>query len=311
MVTANYTATTSELIDAIWGNTPPQHPESALHIVVSRLRRTLGCAAPRLVRERLGYRLDVGRDELDLSRARVSFSDAQEALADADHALAATLLEATLACWSGDPLSDVANFPFYDAAVRQLRDLRACVLELRNVAYLRCGRDREVLDDIDAWTGSHPWRERLRSQQMIALYRTGRQIEALAVYDDFRHLLVTHYGVDPCEEIQELHRRILRQDPSLLESPVETRDRVLAEPLREITFDPADVVIVEGGPGVEKDWLVVEIPRRVQRQADDEPYLGVEFPRVALADSLGMVSALLCNGERARDDRDAAANSAR
>ena len=141
----------------------------------------------------------------------------QRATSEGDVELAASSLDDALRCWTGEPLSDVADFPFYDSAARQLREFRVGVVELRYAAYLSCHRDLEVLDDIDVWVRSDPWRERLRAQQMVALYRTGRQIDALAAYADLRRLLVTEFGVDPCDEVQQLYGRILRQDPSLLD----------------------------------------------------------------------------------------------
>jgi DNA-binding SARP family transcriptional activator len=304
LVDANQTITTSELIDAIWGSAPPQHPESALHIVVSRLRRALEAAAPRLVRARLGYRIDVAPNELDLTRAQALLAKAQCATRERDATRAALLLDEAIACWSGQPLSDVANFPFYDAAARQLREFRVGLVELRYSAYLHCGRDLEVLDDIDAWVRSDPWRERLRAQQMVALYRSGRQIDALAAYDDLRRRLVTDFGVNPCDEVQQLHSRILRQDPLLLEDPAGTGgaigtsivpparpgdaslDDLLVARLRQIAVDPADVVIVEGGPGIDRDWLVVEIPRRERGDRKDDVYVSDSLPRRPLGDSL-------------------------
>ena len=85
-----------------------------------------------------------------------------------------------------------------------MRELQLGLIESRNIAYLRCGRHLDVLPDIELWIAANPWRERLRAHQMVALYRSGRQIEALAAYDDLRRLLVTDFGVDPCEDLQQL-----------------------------------------------------------------------------------------------------------
>jgi DNA-binding SARP family transcriptional activator len=313
LLDANQTVPTSKLIEAIWGSAPPQHPESALHIVVSRLRRALGVVAPRLQRGCNGYRIEVDAEELDLTRAHTYLARAQRATRDDDMELAACLLDESLRCWSGEPLSDITNFPFYSAAVRQVREFRVGLIELRNSAYIKCDRDLEVLEDIESWIHTDPWRERLRAQQMGALYRTGRQVEALNAYEDLRLRLLTDFGVDPCEEIQDLHRKILRKDPSLLESWADARkkrstamvirtnggnlDEVLVERLREIAIDPTDVVIVEGGPGLDKDWLVVEIPRRTAATNGNGSRFDERLPRMPLVDSLAKVSAWLAHAD--------------
>jgi DNA-binding SARP family transcriptional activator len=216
LLDVNRTVSASSLIDGIWGETPPQHPESALHIVVCRLRHTLDTVAPRLVRDAVGYRIELEPDELDLTRAEAYAVDARRALEAGDAKRAAADFDAALACWSGEPLADVANFPFYDETARRLREFQIGLVESRNVAYLRCGRDLDVLPDIEALIKAHPWRERLRAHQMVALYRCGRQIDALAAYDDLRRLLLTDFGVDPDEQLQRLQVRILRRDPTLL-----------------------------------------------------------------------------------------------
>ncbi len=216
LLDGNRTVSSSNLIDGIWGETPPQHPDSALHIVVCRLRHALGTVASRIVRDPAGYRIVLEREELDLTRAEAHAAEARRALDIGDAAMAAVEFDAALACWSGEPLADVASFPFYDTTARRLRELQLGLVESRNAAYLRCGRHLDVLPDIELWIAASPWRERLRAHQMVALYRSGRQIEALAAYDDLRRLLVTDFGVDPCEDLQQLQVRILRRDPTLL-----------------------------------------------------------------------------------------------
>jgi DNA-binding SARP family transcriptional activator len=273
LVNANQTVSAAKLIDGLWGDCPPQHPDSALHIVVCRLRRCLGPFAVRLVRDPSGYRMEVDPHELDLECARTFAADAHRALADGDYTQATASFNAALACWTGEPLADLAVFPFHDAAARSLRDFRISVVESRNAACLRSGGHLDVLRDIDTWIETEPWRERLRAHQMVALYRSGRQIEALAAYETLRQLLVTDFGVDPHEDLQRLHGRILRRDPALLDNRSDPQARVVPLPLRavgsgsdganrsgEIRLDRADVVMVEGGPGVERVWLVAEVP---------------------------------------------------
>jgi DNA-binding SARP family transcriptional activator len=216
LLDTNRTVSAAALIDGIWGDTPPQHPESALHIVVCRLRHVLDALAPILVRDPAGYRIAIAPEALDLTRAEAHAVAARRYLDVADAPNAASEFDAALACWSGEPLADVTVFPFYQRAAPRLRELQIGMIESRNATYLRCGRHLEVLADIDAWIAANPWRERLHAHQMVALYRSGRQIEALAVYNDLRELLVNDFGVDPHEDIQRLHARILQRDPTLL-----------------------------------------------------------------------------------------------
>ncbi len=240
LLDVNRTVSSSNLIDGIWGETPPQHPESALHIVVCRLRRALEDVAPLIVSESGGYRMELQPDELDLSRAEASAVAARSALGHGDAKRAAVEFDRALGCWSGEPLADVANFPFYDVTARRLREFHLGLIESRNAAYLRCGRHLELLPDIESIIAANPWRERLRAHQMTALYRGGRQIEALAAYEDLRRLLLTDFGVDPHEDLQRLHSRILRGDPELL------RDRRTA-------IDHADVVIADHEEAIDVD----------------------------------------------------------
>ena len=225
LLNAEKTVSSSNLIDSIWGDAPPQHPETALHIVVCRLRQALGPVASRLVRDSAGYRIEIDPDELDLTRAQAHAVVARRWLDDRDARRAASEFDAALACWTGEPLADVTNFPFYDSFARRLRELQLGLIESRNAAYLRCGRHLEVLSDIVSWIEANPWRERLRAHYMVALYRGGRQIEALAAYDDLRRLLLTDFGVDPHEDIQELRARILQGDPTLLADRGRSRER--------------------------------------------------------------------------------------
>jgi DNA-binding SARP family transcriptional activator len=216
LLKVNRTVSTSALIDCIWGEAPPQHPESALQIVVCRLRHALGPVSSRLVRDAVGYRIELGPDELDLTRAQAHGVEARRAMEAGDPQGAAAAFDAALACWSGDPLADLVGFPFYDGLVRGLQEIQLELVESRNAAYLRCGRHLELLPDIGLWIEANPWRERLRAHQMVALYRSGRQIEALAAYENLRRLLVTDFGVEPHEDVQRLHGQILRRDPTLL-----------------------------------------------------------------------------------------------
>lgn len=310
LVSANKTVSVSKLIDGIWGEAPPKYPDSALHIVVCRLRRALDDLARRLVRDCAGYRIEVSDDELDLTRAQALAIDAGRKMREGDAATAAATFDEALACWTGEPFADVSNFPFYGPTARQLKELRLGIVESRNAAYLRCGRHLEVLADIDALVEAEPWRERLRAHQMVALYRSDRQVEALAAYEALRRLLVSDFGVEPHADLVRLHGRILRRDPALLENRTDVQSQIrsvgaggaapnalgadddadhdeLVEQLRRISRNRSDIVVVDGGPNVERAWLVAELPSRIRDRAsgdslDDED----AFRRVSLADWL-------------------------
>jgi DNA-binding SARP family transcriptional activator len=311
LVHANRTMSPSALIDGIWGETTPQHPDAALQIVVSRLRTALGPAACRLVSGPSGYCLEVEDNELDLSVARARFADGQRAMADDEPARAAIALDDALACWSGDALTDLGGMPFADEMARDLHELRFAMYELRNDAYLRCGRHVELLADIEPWVRQEPWRERLRAQQMLALYRAGRQVAALAVYENVRHVLLEELGVNPSEDLRELSTRILEHDPTLLyrHGGVATslprwtsrflpfvgrgtEEELVIDRFRQIAIAGSHFVFVEGDAGIGKSRFVLEMARRLRDDvimvavdADDTLRPGVQTVAQALADA--------------------------
>jgi DNA-binding SARP family transcriptional activator len=182
LLSPNRTLSSATLIDGIWGAELPQHPDTALQIVIHRLRRSLGPAADRLVSGPSGYSIGVAPDELDLSLAQSALADGQQLLRENDPNRAADVLDGALARWASEPLLDLAAFPFCPAARHRLHELRLSIYELRNDALLDAGRHVELLETIDEWLTGEPWRERLRAQQMLALYRSGRQVDALRAY---------------------------------------------------------------------------------------------------------------------------------
>ncbi|HET9730148.1 MAG TPA: AfsR/SARP family transcriptional regulator [Acidimicrobiia bacterium] len=313
LIHANRTVTAAALIDGIYGDSPPQHPEAALHIIVSRLRRILEPITTRLVHDRRGYRIVVEGDELDLTRARRAFERGMCAVRSGDMRGAATAFDGALACWSGDALTDVSDYAFAEAYAWNLRELQLEIVERRNDAYLECGRHVEVLRDIETWIATEPWRERLRGQHMLALYRSGRQIDALDAFNNLRNMLVENFGVEPGEELKELYGCILRQEPQLLGNLADVRDlrrpEVVSTALAAIDSEVAavagrlgqmnsnEVFIVDGGPEVNKTWLVVEVSGRIP--FDGEAERGASLPRVNVADSLHFVLNRLANDSRA------------
>ncbi|MGW7356123.1 BTAD domain-containing putative transcriptional regulator [Streptomyces sp. NPDC054802] len=206
------TATAHELIDAIWGEQPPSQALAAVRTYASRLRKAL--TAETLVSESGGYALRIRRDALDLAVAEELATEAYKAQAAGDRAQARALLNKVLGLWDGEPLANVPG-PYAENQRTRLVEWGLQLLETRLDIDLEVGRHAEAVSELTALTASHPLRERLRELLMLALYRSGRQAEALAVYADTRRLLADELGVDPRPELSDLQQRILRADAEL------------------------------------------------------------------------------------------------
>lgn len=208
------TATAPELIDAIWGEDPPQQALATIRTYASRLRKILEPGL--LVSDAGGYAVRLPHPEsLDLGIARALAADAEAARCEkGDRALARTLLARALNLWDGEPLAGVPG-PHADTERTRLAEWRLQLMETRLDLDLELGHHAEAVSELTALTAAHPLRERLRELLMLALYRSGRQAEALAVYADTRRLLADELGVDPCPELAELQQRILRADAEL------------------------------------------------------------------------------------------------
>ncbi|MFE2480366.1 BTAD domain-containing putative transcriptional regulator [Streptomyces sp. NPDC059389] len=206
------TATAPELIDAIWGEDPPQQALATIRTYASRLRKVL--APGMLVTESGGYAIHTPADALDLGVARSLAAEAEQARGAGDRILARTLLDRALDLWDGEPLAGVPG-PHADTERTRLQEWRLQLLETRLDLDLEVGHHAEAVSELTALTAAHPLRERLRELLMLALYRSGRQAEALAVYADTRRLLADELGVDPRPELAALQQRILRADAEL------------------------------------------------------------------------------------------------
>jgi DNA-binding SARP family transcriptional activator len=200
------------LIDALWGERPPRTAMTSLQNFISQLRKTLG---PEILETKPpGYRLRVRPGELDLDRFRVLVESSRGA-APAERA---EKLRHALALWRGPPLADFAFEPFAEPHIAHLEELRLAALEERIEADLEAGAHGELIAELEALVNEFPLRERLRGQYMQALYRSGRQAEALQTYQVGRRLLVDQLGIEPSRGLQQLHGAILRQE-SGLQSP--------------------------------------------------------------------------------------------
>src|SRR6266571_4734651 len=208
---ANEVVSSDCLIDELWADAPPASGVTALQVRVSQLRKALGNAAPRLETRPPGYLFRVGRDELDLERFSrlVGEADVAPPLA------AAEMLRDALGLWRGPPLADLAYESFAQQASRRIEELRLAALERRIDADLALGRHADVAPELGALVDAEPLRERFRGQLILALYRSGRQADALDAYQDARRTLIDQLGLEPSPALQELERAILQQDPEL------------------------------------------------------------------------------------------------
>jgi len=209
LLDADRVVSVDRLVEALWGEQPPRTAVTSLQNFVSQLRKSLG---PEILETKPpGYRLRVRKGELDLDRFRVAVENAR-ALEPAQRA--AKLCEA-LGFWRGPPLADFAFESFAQPHIAHLEELRLATLEERVEADLEAGRHGELVGELEALVEEHPVRERLRGQYMLALYRSGRQAEALQTYQEGRRFLVEQLGIEPSRDLQQLHGAILRQEAGL------------------------------------------------------------------------------------------------
>jgi DNA-binding SARP family transcriptional activator/Tfp pilus assembly protein PilF len=210
-----HTATAAELIDALWGEEPPSQALAAVRTYAARLRKVLDASV--LVSESGGYAIrGLAEDAFDLAVAQDLATEAEKARNAGDMGRARQVLDRALAQWDGEVLAGVPG-PYAEVQRVRLEEWRLQLLESRLHMDLEQGCHAEAVSELTALTAAHPLRERLRELLMLALYRSGRQAEALAVYADTRRLLAEELGVDPRPALRELQQRILKADPGLTE----------------------------------------------------------------------------------------------
>ena len=200
------------LVDELWGEAPPKSAAHLLHVYVSNLRKEVGAL---LVTSPPGYRLEIAPDDVDARRFERLVSEGLGQLARGDAPQASATLHEALELWRGPALSDFTHEPFAATEIARLEELRLTAVEAGIEADLACGHHAELVGELGALIADNPYRERLRVQLMLALYRSGRQADALAAYQHARRSLVDDLGLEPSEELQELQRRILARDPGL------------------------------------------------------------------------------------------------
>jgi DNA-binding SARP family transcriptional activator len=230
---ANEVVPADRLIDDVWEDEPPDTAANVLQGYVSHLRRTLGRHV--IATRGRDYAISLDEGALDLHRFERLTAGAVAALGEGRAADATADLQAALGLWRGPALSDLADMRSIARIAARLDELRQAALERRIEADLACGREADAAVELARLVAEHPLRERLRALQMLALYRSGRQAEALQAYRDARATLVDELGIEPTRELQELERAILAQDPAL--SPRE-------EPARPPPAQPAGPLTV-------------------------------------------------------------------
>lgn len=212
---ANEVVSTDRLVDELWGENAPATAVHTVQVFISRMRGALGSAAGRLLTRPPGYTLVLGVDEVDAARCERLYDAARFAMSAGDAARAAALLADAEALWRGPPLADFAYEPFAAATIARLDELRVSCREELVDAELAMGRHAEVVSDLKGLVREHPFRERSRGQLMLALYRCGRQADALDAFQQTRRMFVDELGLEPSSALRALEQAILRQDPSL------------------------------------------------------------------------------------------------
>jgi DNA-binding SARP family transcriptional activator len=227
---ANESVSADRLIDALWGAQPPATAKKSVQVRIAGLRRALG--DDMLLTHGGGYLIRLASDQLDLHRFERLASDGARTLAQGDPGAAAAMLGEALLLWRGAALADFAYESFAQPAIARLEELRLSAIELRVDAELALGLEAQLVGELQELVASHPLRERLSGELMLALYRSGRQAEALEVYQRARKKLVVELGIEPGPALRNLQQAILRQEPSL--------DASLTAPDRSILVAPQD-----------------------------------------------------------------------
>lgn len=284
ILNARRVVATERLLDELWGERPPRTAATSLQNMVSNLRKALG--PERLETRPPGYRLVVDEAETDVGRFERLVAQARELSGEPR----SRTLSAALSLWRGPPLADFAYEAFAQGEIRRLEEQHLGILEERIEADLECGREHELVAELEPLVQQQPFRERLRRLYMLALYRSGRQAEALQSYHDGRRSLVGELGIEPGRPLQDLFARILRHDQSL-ERPQEVAATGGAETDAIAAAIAAGRLVFVLGPGVNLAGATTgnrhDLPVReslAPRLADAfgcPPEIGTELTKVA------------------------------
>lgn len=278
----------AQLVDAVWGQDPPERTRAAIHTYVSTLRRALSDGAELLTRDAGGYLLAADRDQVDVHVFTREVSAGRLALADGDLEEAAARFAAGLDVWRGPALGG-AQGEWADQERSRLEELRLAALEDRVDADLAMGRGEALVPELVAVVAEHPLRERLRSQLMLALHQAGRQADALAVYREGRRVLLDQLGLEPGPALRSTHERVLREEPGTTAqadaAPPAARPSQLPSDIADFTGRAAEidqlsralaeptgavrVCAISGQPGSGKSTLAAHVAHAVREHFPD------------------------------------------
>ena len=263
LLNANRVVPREQLIDDLLDDARPETADHTLRLQISRLRSVVdqpGAPEPRLVRQPPGYRLRVDPGELDLDVFEELLAQAHRATDSGDHDFASRTLREAEALWRGRPLADLESKPFAQIEVERLAEMRLVAAEGRIDADLALGRHHRLVPELERMVAEHPLRERVRGQAMLALYRSGRQADALAAYRDGRAHLVDQLGVEPGPALRGLERAILRQDAAL-DLPGSVSPRPSGEPPadQQVVAAPSVLPPASGQRGRVRRWATVTV----------------------------------------------------
>lgn len=288
VINANQTLSRERLIDELWGERPPATATKTLQVHISRLRRALersgeSNADEVIITREHGYELSIDRESVEAVRFERLIGEARAEVAADRSGRACSMLQEALSLWRGPPLGEFAYERFAELEIARLEELRIGAQEELIEAKLGLGRHAEVVGELESLISEHPYRERLRAQLMLALYRCDRQADALQAYQDARRTLVEELGIEPGERLRELERAILEQDPALAfidkevgrddgvagpsRTPFVGRERELsglAGALDEAIRCRGRLVLLAGEPGIGKSRLAEELIERAE-----------------------------------------------
>jgi predicted ATPase/DNA-binding SARP family transcriptional activator len=306
----NELVSTDRLLEEIWGDSDPQEAVRSLQVYVSQVRKLLGGGTDVLRTGEGGYSLALEDEQLDAARFERLVHEGRQALIGSGPESAAERLSQALALWRGPPLADLAYENFAQAEITRLDELRLVAVESRIQAELELGHHDDLVGELEALVAEQPLRERPRGQLMLALYRSGRQADALSAYQDARRTLLDELGLEPSPELKELEAAILRQDPALAVEPAELRARrhlpapatalvgrteELAEVATLLRLDSPRLLTLTGAGGTGKTRLALQAASDVvDRFADGVFFVGLapltepELVVSAIAQALGI-----------------------